>query len=398
MEKNTIIALQQKCKEIRLLYVEDNELARISTLDVLHNFFDTVDTANDGSEGLEKFKQKNYDLIITDINMPHMNGLEMIDAIKKINNEIPILIISAYNESNYFLETIKLGVEGYLLKPIDLEQFLQMISKTVEKIELRRQNQKYKEELEQKVKAQVQELIEKDKIITQKSKLALMGEMVDAIAHQFKQPLSIIQLQALQLEDAYKSDTIDNQVIADSTSGTISQVEHLSETISQFRDFLRPQLDVEKIKIETVLSSVLLLTQDELKQHQIEVLLKGDLDLHVNIIPGEFKHVLINLLNNAKDAFVERETKTKKQITISVSSDSDNVYVEVADNAGGIPESIIHKIFKPNFSVKQNKQSSGIGLYISETIIKKIGGEISVRNDKDGAVFTVVLQKKLSSF
>jgi len=398
MEKNNIIALQQKCKDIKLLYVEDNELARISTLDVLQNFFASVDTANDGKEGLEKFEQNDYDLIITDINMPRINGLEMIDAIKKINNEIPILIISAYNESNYFLETIKLGVEGYLLKPIDLEQFLQMISKTIEKIELRRQNQKYKEELEQKVKAQVQELIEKDKIITQKSKLALMGEMVDAIAHQFKQPLSIIQLQALQLEDAYKSDAIDDQVIHDSTSGTISQVEHLSETISQFRDFLRPQLDVEKIKIETVLSSVLLLTQDELKQHQIEVFLEGDLDLHVNIIPGEFKHVLINLLNNAKDAFIEREIKHKKRVTIAISHDGDNVYVKVADNAGGIPESIIHKIFKPNFSVKQNKQSSGIGLYISETIIKKIGGEISVRNDKDGAVFTVTLQKKLSSF
>jgi signal transduction histidine kinase len=398
MDKNNIIALQQKCKDIKLLYVEDNELARISTLDVLQNFFASVDTANDGKEGLEKFEQNDYDLIITDINMPRINGLEMIDAVKKINNEIPILIISAYNESNYFLETIKLGVEGYLLKPIDLEQFLQMISKTIEKIELRRQNKKYKEELEQKVKAQVQELIEKDKIITQKSKLALMGEMVDAIAHQFKQPLSIIQLQALQLEDAYKSDAIDDQVIHDSTSGTISQVEHLSETISQFRDFLRPQLDVEKIKIETVLSSVLLLTQDELKQHQIEVFLEGDLDLHVNIIPGEFKHVLINLLNNAKDAFIEREIKHKKRVTIAISHDNDNVYVKVADNAGGIPESIIHKIFKPNFSVKQNKQSSGIGLYISETIIKKIGGEISVRNDKDGAVFTVTLQKKLSSF
>jgi len=128
-----IILLTQN---IRLLYVEDNMDARESTLEVLNEFFDVIITADDGQDALNKYNSQKFDLIITDINMPHINGIAMIEEIRKRDKEIPILLLSAYNEVEYFTKSIKLGVDGYLFKPIDLEQFLDVTHKIIEKINL----------------------------------------------------------------------------------------------------------------------------------------------------------------------------------------------------------------------------------------------------------------------
>ncbi|WP_457743289.1 EAL domain-containing response regulator [Sulfurimonas sp.] len=145
-------------KKLKVLYIEDNSDARESTLGLLENIFDNVSTAINGEDGLEKFKEGKFDLILTDINMPKMNGLEMINEIRKRDKDIPIIVISAYNESGYFIETIKMGVEGYLLKPINLKQFINMLQKSVEKIELRYELLEYQNNLEKKVQEQTKTL------------------------------------------------------------------------------------------------------------------------------------------------------------------------------------------------------------------------------------------------
>jgi len=126
---------------LRLLYVEDNEHARESMMNVLEEFFGDVIIACDGQEGLEGFENNKIDLIITDINMPRLNGLEMIKEIRKTDTDVPILILSAYNESSFFLDSIKLGVDGYLLKPIVISQFMEILKKVTQKL-------KYKQEAE----------------------------------------------------------------------------------------------------------------------------------------------------------------------------------------------------------------------------------------------------------
>ncbi|BBG65971.1 diguanylate cyclase/phosphodiesterase (GGDEF & EAL domains) with PAS/PAC sensor [Hydrogenimonas sp.] len=122
---------------LKLLYVEDNRDAMDSTMAIFSEFFDEILPASDGMEGLEVFKKSEIDLIITDINMPRMNGLQMIKEIRDIDREIPILVLSAHNEPEYFINSIKLGVEGYLLKPIELEQFLGVLDNIVEKLYLK---------------------------------------------------------------------------------------------------------------------------------------------------------------------------------------------------------------------------------------------------------------------
>ncbi len=123
-------------KSLKLLYVEDNEGARVSTNMVLKEFFTYITVAIDGQDGFDKFNSGNFDIIITDINMPKLSGIEMTKKIRDINKDIPILILSAHNELDFFMESIKLGIEGYLLKPIDLNQFLETLDKVTQRLKL----------------------------------------------------------------------------------------------------------------------------------------------------------------------------------------------------------------------------------------------------------------------
>ena len=145
-------------KTLKLLYVEDDEKARTSTLEMLENFFNDISIAVDGQEALELFNKNKFDLIISDINMPRLNGIDMLKEIRKVDEKIPVLIFSAHNEVKYFIETIKLGVDGYILKPLELSQFVLVIRKLLEKITLQRESQKYQEYLEKEVQKRTKEL------------------------------------------------------------------------------------------------------------------------------------------------------------------------------------------------------------------------------------------------
>ena len=136
-------------KNLNVLYVEDHEDCRTSTYLLLEDFFNEVIVAEDGLDGLEKMKNFDFDLIITDIMMPNMNGIEMIKEIKKIDTQIPIIILSAYSDTDFFVETIKLGIDGYILKPMNLAQSVDILSKVAYNIYLRRENIKYIKMLEE---------------------------------------------------------------------------------------------------------------------------------------------------------------------------------------------------------------------------------------------------------
>ena len=148
-------------KNLKLLYVEDDVLARISTLELLENFFTDITIAVNGEEALEKFQNKPFDIILSDINMPKLNGIEMLQAIRAINQEIPVLFLSAYNEVSYLLDGIKLGVDGYIIKPLDLNQFVNTLKKVTDRITLQKEHENYRQTLEIQVRERTFELSQK---------------------------------------------------------------------------------------------------------------------------------------------------------------------------------------------------------------------------------------------
>ena len=146
-----ISLLKSVTKGITLLYVEDEDELRYAVERYLKKIFDHVSIASNGQEGLELYQKEQYDIIITDIQMPYMNGLEMAKKIKKINPEQEIIIISAYSETAYFLDAIRLGINGYIIKPVDYLQMNQILYKTVANFKNAKENLEYKEYLEKMI-------------------------------------------------------------------------------------------------------------------------------------------------------------------------------------------------------------------------------------------------------
>lgn len=133
MNSKELELLISTCKDLHILYVEDNKEVRLQTAKMLGIYFECITQAVDGKDGLEKFKNNKFDAVFTDINMSVMDGISMIKEIKKLNSQIPIVIFSAYDNTEYFLQTIECGIDGYILKPFRFEE----IQKVVEKIVLK---------------------------------------------------------------------------------------------------------------------------------------------------------------------------------------------------------------------------------------------------------------------
>jgi len=152
--------LKERAQGIRVLYVEDDEELRENTARLLAAFFSDIDTASNGHEGLEKYNENCYDLIITDINMPVMNGVRMAAQIKAGNKKEIIIVISAHDEARYLLELINLGVDYFVLKPLDINQFLTALDKAVSLVHFYKMEADYKRALEETVEKRTRELSE----------------------------------------------------------------------------------------------------------------------------------------------------------------------------------------------------------------------------------------------
>ncbi len=244
--------------------------------------------------------------------------------------------------------------------------------------------------LKAKIKEEVEKNREKDKAMLQQSRLAQMGEMMSMIAHQWRQPLTAISATSGNLTLKAKLDMLDNETVVELGEKISEYSQHLSSTIDDFRDFFKPNKDLLDITYKELVKSVLSIIEDSLETKNIE--LKQDLksEAVLSSYPNELKQVILNLLKNAEDILLEKEIEHP---TITIETE-DNI-LRVRDNAGGVPKDIIEKVFDPYFSTKTQKDGTGLGLYMSKTIIEEhCGGELRVYNDEDGAVFEIKLPLK----
>ena len=152
-------SIETQMKQLTLLYVEDNKEAREASMLVLEEFFDIIYVAKDGEDGLEKFQQHNIDMVITDINMPNMDGILMCEKIRQIDQEVHLILLTAYNEAEFYDRSIKLNIDGYLLKPISITPLLSIFDKIATNIKLKQEAQANLHLLQQYQRAMDQNLI-----------------------------------------------------------------------------------------------------------------------------------------------------------------------------------------------------------------------------------------------
>jgi signal transduction histidine kinase/ABC-type nitrate/sulfonate/bicarbonate transport system substrate-binding protein len=250
------------------------------------------------------------------------------------------------------------------------------------------------EQLEALVKEKVQEIVQKDKILAIQSKQAIMGEMITMIAHQWRQPLNTITLQISNLQiKRMMGEKVDAEEYDKVLSEITKTITYLSETIDDFQTFFHPDRELTKASLKDVIQKAVNFVKPRIKNKNITIDLHVDDDLVVNLYVNEIIQVILNILNNAIDALLECQKDTKK-ITIETKSDDTRVHIYIHDNACGIDEAIIKRLFEPYFSTK-GKNGTGLGLYMSAMIMQKqFSGDITVETKKGvGSTFIITFPK-----
>jgi len=242
-----------------------------------------------------------------------------------------------------------------------------------------------------------------EQILIQQSKMASMGEMIGLIAHQWKQPLNAVSLIVQDIKDAYSFGELDEKYVTSSVNNTMQQIFFMSKTIDDFRNFFIPSKKKIIFDVKSSIEELYSMFENVFTKSNIEVLIKADQArvLSTNGYPNEFKQVILNILNNAKDAIISRkqsEPEIQGLIDINIGNTEDNgkIIILIKDNGGGIPEGIIEKIFEPYYTTKESTGGTGVGLYMSRTIIEtNIGGTLTVRNVDKGAEFLITLKPEI---
>ncbi len=384
----------------KILIIDDSSFVIKQVKNVLRPRDYIVFAAKSAKEGFEILKSQNIDLTVLDMELPDIHGLEVLERMRRdisyIN--IPVIVLSGALTHDIIRNILKSGGNDFIKKPFVVEEFVLKIDLLIENaqkeksiINKAKELNELNSTLEEKVSRSIAELREKDVIMFQQSRLAQMGEMLSMIAHQWRQPLNAISSTATALKLKAIIGKANLDVIMDATDKISLYVKHLNSTIDDFRDFFKPQKEKQKINLNILVESSLLIVNPSLDDKKIKVITELNSQNSFVSYANELKQVILNLIKNAEDVLIDKEIKEPK-IFIRTYEKDDEFILEVEDNAGGIPKEIMPKIFDPYFSTKTKKDGTGLGLYMSKIIVEDhCGGKLEVENYDEGALFRVII-------
>jgi signal transduction histidine kinase len=275
----------------------------------------------------------------------------------------------------------------------ELEKFAETLENEVEN--KTKELQKINRNLQKIVEEKVNELREKDQALLQQSKMAAMGEMIGAIAHQWRQPLNTLAINIQMLEDMIDNGEIDDKNIHEFINKNMQTIQFMSNTIDDFRNFFRKDKEAVRFNVKDAIEKTINLQKAQLKNHNIEI--KTDLkDAYTKGYKNEFMQTILNIISNSKDAIVEKREKEgdfKGQIDIKNKIKNGKIIITISDNGGGIPQDSQHRIFEPYFTTKDEGKGTGMGLYMVKEIIERMNGKVYFKNTEKGAEFIIELLK-----
>ncbi|MBV6342310.1 hybrid sensor histidine kinase/response regulator [Candidatus Magnetobacterium casense] len=354
-----------------------------------------VSVATNGEQAIEIVSYDKIDLILLDISMPVMNGYEVCEILKSNpkTSHIPVIFLTAKTQSADIVKGFEVGAVDYITKPFNTAELMARVNTHLE-ITKARQRQ--------------------EQVLIQQSKMAAMGEMIGVIAHQLKQPLNRLSLIVQNIAFDHMDGKIDDTYLKDLEQELLNTVFFMSTTINDFRDFFSPHKRQETFDVKVAIGCALSMLGNQFSRdgisYRLTCHLHGDtFTSHTEITPcesmsvtackNEFIHAALNIINNAKDAVLQRrKTRSltghhREDIRIDLLRESDTISIQIQDTGGGVPQEMLTMIFDYGVTSKADA-GTGIGLYIAKVIIEKnIGGRLSVENRDEGAVFTIELRQ-----
>ena len=416
----------EKNKTNRILLIDDSIVIQEELKELLKNRYYKVQVVSNLTDAERILNEMQIDLILLDLELSHENGM---DFLQRNNNEIinikkiPVLVVSGNVDSSTIRDSIKEGAVDILTKPYVLEEIVLKIdfwtdykrkedeirnnTKSLkdkntlleeQKIIIEEQNKKLenKIELEKKINEQ------KEELLVQQSKMASMGQMLENIIHQWKQPLSAISTGVCGIKIEKELETLNDESLDESLDNITRIVNFLAKTLDDFRDYLKPNRKRIIFNIDENIDKSVLLLASQFKIESVEII-KNVSNLSAFGFKNDFIQAFLNILNNSKDA-LKQTNKQRKLILIDIKSINDTtVEIKIKDNAGGIPLDVIDRIFEARFTTKTESQGSGIGLYMTKEMIEKhMLGKLEAVNTQyeyeglvyKGAEFTICLPIK----
>ncbi|MGV8982325.1 ATP-binding protein [Clostridium sp.] len=370
-----------------------------------------------GNERIQEIKKKlnNKETILFETVLKTKNGktipVEINTRLFKLQNEEKLVLISrditnrkieeaALIRSEERFRSIINQVASQITLEGEYKEFFESINKNDITIvgngnqEMIIKLEKINMKLEKMFKNEMDENKRKEALMIYQSKFVAMGEMIGNIAHQWRQPLSILGLIITNIEDMHKYNDVDEEVLGDLIGKSRRLIDKMSQTIDDFRYFFKPKMDKESFSIYDSIASTMELIEENFKFYKIEVCIENTDNLKAYGYLNQYSQVIFNIINNAIDALAECNTKNKK-IGIGISSDGFYNTVRIKDNAGGIDDHIAKEIFEPYFTTKQKQQGTGLGLYMARMIIEKnFNGNIKFNNTDEGACFSISIPVK----
>jgi len=339
------------------ILIVDDTLTNIDILVKLLDKYDIV-VATSGLEALNIVENEDHiDLILLDIMMPEMDGFEVCKILKRNNNSknIPVIFLTAKFDDDSIQEAFEIGAVDYIIKPFRPIELLARI-KTHLKI------------------------IQHEKKTIEYNKNLAIAELIHNIAHQWRQPLSVISTAASAISLQKELNMLEDEDLHDFCNKIIDNTQYLSKIIENISTIIEDTTESSKIEINSIFHRNYVLFFGNLNENKIDVNLDIEKELIINGNRNKFIQIILAIITNSKEVFQEIES-TQKFISIIATKNIDACNLSIYDNAGGISQNNLQRVFEPYFTTKHKSQGKGLGLYLVKKITEELfNGTISVSN------------------
>ncbi|UTJ07640.1 ATP-binding response regulator [Arcobacter roscoffensis] len=385
-------------EDILILYVEDDEFIRNELIYFLEKKFKNIKVASNGEEGLELFEKYQPDIVITDIKMPKMSGIELSKYIRQKNSDTIIIVSSAHSETSLLDEAIEFGIDTFLIKPISLAQLYCTVQIAIEKIILKKQNEDTQNKLD-----------ETKKLLIEADKMAMIGNLVAGATHEISSPLGVGITSISHLTDISEKLKADyeNEIMTqdnfesylnsaiDLSKMTYINLQKASDLIKSFKTIAVDQAldDKKEFDLQSYLNEVIFSLNYVLKKVKVSVNIKASEKIQLNSYPGVFSQIFTNLINNSINHGFEN--LEEGNINITLSKNDNEIKIIYHDNGNGIDKEKLPNIFDKFYTTKKGKGGTGLGLNIIKDLVEnRLNGSITCESSKkEGTSFEIILKK-----
>jgi len=362
-------------KEGNILVIDD-ELGPRESIRMVFKDTHNVFLAEDGFKGIEILKKEDIDVIILDLKMPKINGIETLKKIREIDKDVPVIILTGYGDVDTAKKAIHYGTMEFLSKPFNVEDIIKIVNKAIEGRRTKLRSEKLKEELKE-LNEQLKERI------SNMENLATVGQISAEIMHEINNLLTVIHGYTQLLSQQINPDN--------SSKGYVStineEIKRCKEIAKNILELSKNKQTVEKVNINHLIRKIV----DFLKISKIAKNIRFNLNLGegIPLIDANSNHIhqaILNILLNGIEAIGKNRSGI---IEIKTEKDKNNIIIKIKDNGPGMPEEVVNKMLKPFYTSKE--KGTGLGLYITHKLVKKYNGEIKINTQKgEGTEFTLI--------